>query len=182
MLTVYNYLTRRQEPFKSIEEGFVSFYVCGPTVYEHAHIGHAKVYVSFDVMVRYLRYLGYQVRYVHNITDVGHLSDDADEGEDKILRRAVRDRVEPMELVETYMHSFFEDMDALNVLRPNISPRPSGHIPEQIELIKLSAGTRPCLRGQRLGLFRRDNLAGIWQAVGPQGGRAGRGGAAGDQP
>jgi len=136
-LTVYNYLTRRQEPFKSIEEGFVSFYVCGPTVYEHAHIGHAKVYVSFDVMVRYFRYLGYQVRYVRNITDVGHLSDDADEGEDKILRRAVRDRLEPMELVETYMHSFFEDMDTLNVLRPNISPRPSGHIPEQIELIKV---------------------------------------------
>ena len=136
-LTVYNYLTRLQEPFKSIEEGFVSFYVCGPTVYEHAHIGHAKVYVSFDVMVRYFRYLGYQVRYVRNITDVGHLSDDADEGEDKILRRAVRDRLEPMELVETYMHSFFEDMDTLNVLRPNISPRPSGHIPEQIELIKV---------------------------------------------
>jgi cysteinyl-tRNA synthetase len=136
-LTVYNYSTRRQEPFKSIEEGFVSFYVCGPTVYEHAHIGHAKVYVSFDVMVRYFRYLGYQVRYVRNITDVGHLSDDADEGEDKILRRAVRDRLEPMELVETYMHSFFEDMDTLNVLRPNISPRPSGHIPEQIELIKV---------------------------------------------
>jgi cysteinyl-tRNA synthetase len=115
LLSVYNYLTRRQE-------GFVSFYVCGPTVYEHAHIGHAKVYVSFDVMVRYFRCLGYQVRYVRNITDVGHLSDDADEGEDKILRRAVRDRIEPMELVETYMHSFFEDMDTLNVLRPNISP------------------------------------------------------------
>jgi cysteinyl-tRNA synthetase len=136
-LTVYNYLTRRKEAFKPVEEGFVSFYVCGPTVYEHSHIGHAKVYVSFDVMVRYFRYLGYRVRYVRNITDVGHLSDDADEGEDKILRRAVRDRIEPMEIVETYMHSFFEDMDTLNVLRPNISPRPSGHIPEQIELIKV---------------------------------------------
>ena len=134
-LTVYNYLTRRKEAFRPIEEGFVTIYVCGPTVYDHAHIGHAKVYVSFDVFVRYLRYLGNNVRYVQNITDVGHLSDDADEGEDKILRRAARDRIEPMELVETYMRSYFEDMDTLNVVRPNISPRPSGHIPEQIELV-----------------------------------------------
>lgn len=135
-LAVYNYLTRRQEPFRPVEEGFANIYVCGPTVYEHAHIGHAKVYVSFDVIVRYMRYQGYTVRYVQNITDVGHLSDDADEGEDKILRRAARNRIEPMELVEMYMRSYFEDMDRLNVIRPNISPRPSGHIPEQIELVK----------------------------------------------
>ncbi len=135
-LTVYNYLTRRQEEFKPIHEGRVNIYVCGPTIYDHAHIGHAKVYISFDTIVRYFRYRGYQVRYVQNITDVGHLTDDADEGEDKILKRAARDRVEPMELVETYMRSYFEDMDALNWVRPNIFPRPSCHITEQIELVK----------------------------------------------
>ncbi len=135
-LTVYNYLTRQKEEFKPIHEGRVTIYVCGPTIYDHAHVGHAKVYVSFDTIVRYLRYRGYQVRYVQNITDVGHLTDDADEGEDKILKRAARDRVEPMELVETYMRSYFEDMDALNWVRPNLFPRPSCHIPEQIELVK----------------------------------------------
>ncbi|MGD2206712.1 MAG: cysteine--tRNA ligase [Anaerolineae bacterium] len=133
-LTVYNFLTRRKEEFKPVQEGLVSMYVCGPTIYDHAHIGHAKAYVSFDTIVRYLRYRGYEVNYVQNITDVGHLTDDADEGEDKILRQARRDRVEPMELVETYMRSYFEDMDALNILRPNISPRPSCHITEQIQL------------------------------------------------
>jgi len=136
-LTVYNYLTRRQEEFKPIRPGRVHIYVCGPTIYDHAHIGHAKVYVSFDTIVRYLRYCGYQVRYVQNITDVGHLTDNADEGEDKILKRAARDRIEPMELVETYMRSYFEDMDALNWVRPNIFPRPSCHITEQIELVRL---------------------------------------------
>jgi cysteinyl-tRNA synthetase len=136
-LTVHNYLTRRKEEFRPVFEDYVSIYVCGPTIYDHAHIGHAKVYISFDVIVRYLRYLGYQVRYVQNITDVGHLTDDADEGEDKILKRAAKDRVEPMELVETYMRSYFEDMDALNIIRPNISPRPSCHITEQIELAEL---------------------------------------------
>ncbi|RPI50562.1 MAG: cysteine--tRNA ligase, partial [Chloroflexi bacterium] len=135
-LTVYNFLTRRKEEFKPIHEGFVGLYVCGPTVYGHSHIGHAKVYVSFDVMVRYLRHHGYRVRYVRNITDVGHLTDNADEGEDKILRRARQERSEPMELVETYMHSFFEDMDTLNVLRPDISPRATCHIPEQVGLVQ----------------------------------------------
>jgi cysteinyl-tRNA synthetase len=136
-LIVYNFLTRRKEEFKPIHEGRVGIYVCGPTVYEHSHIGHAKVYVSFDIVVRHFRYLGYKVRYVQNITDVGHLTDDADAGEDKILRRAELERVQPMELVEAYMRSYFEDMDALNVTRPDISPRPSGHIPEQIETIEL---------------------------------------------
>ena len=135
-LRVYNYLTRQKEEFVPLRKGQVMMYVCGPTVYDHAHIGHAKVYVSFDVVVRYLRYLGYKVRYVQNITDVGHLTDDADAGEDKILRRAAERAVEPMELVETYMRSYFEDMDTLGVIRPDISPRPSCHVPEQIELIK----------------------------------------------
>ena len=104
-------------------------YVCGPTVYDHPHIGHAKSYVSFDVIVRYLRYLGYKVRYVQNITDVGHLTDNADAGEDKILKRAQRERLEPAELVEIYTRSYFEDMDALNNVRPDISPRATAHIP-----------------------------------------------------
>lgn len=135
-LQIYNSLTRRKEPFQPVHEGNVGIYVCGPTVYGHAHLGHAKSYVSFDVVVRYLRYLGYKVRYVQNITDVGHLTDDADEGEDKIVKRARLERVEPMELVEMYTRSYYEDMDAMNVLRPNISPRATCHIPEMIELTK----------------------------------------------
>jgi len=135
-MRVYNTLTRRKEEFVPLHEGFVGIYVCGPTVYDDAHLGHAKTYVSFDVVVRYLRYLGYKVRYVQNITDVGHLTDDSDMGEDKIERRALQERVEPMELAETYTRNYFRDMDALNVLRPDISPRASGHIPEQIELVK----------------------------------------------
>lgn len=132
-LQVYNYLTRQKEPFVPLEKKRVGMYVCGPTVYDHAHLGHAKTYVAMDVVVRYLRHLGYQVRYVQNITDVGHL---LDTGEDRILKGARRERIEPMELVETYTRSYFEDMDALGVVRPNISPRASGHIPEQIEIIK----------------------------------------------
>ncbi len=135
-LMVYNSLTRKKEEFEPLRTGRVSMYVCGPTVYDHAHLGHAKCYISFDVIVRYLRYSGYKVRYVQNITDVGHLTDDSDEGEDKLIKRAALERVEPMELAETYTRSYFEDMDALNVLRPDISPRASGHICEQIELIK----------------------------------------------
>ena len=135
-LQIYNSLTRKKEEFRPMHEGVVGMYVCGPTVYDNAHIGHAKVYVTFDVVNRYLRYLGYRVRYVQNITDVGHLTDDADSGEDKILKRATIERVEPMELVERYMRSYFEDMDALHVIRPDISPRASAHVPEQIELVK----------------------------------------------
>ena len=135
-LKVHNTLTRQRQEFVPAIEGRVGMYVCGPTVYDHPHIGHAKSYVGFDAMVRYLRYLGYQVRYVQNITDVGHLTDDADGGEDKIVKRAQQERVEPMELVETYMRSYFEDMDALGVVRPDISPRASGHIPEQIALVE----------------------------------------------
>ncbi len=135
-LEIYNTLGRRREEFKPLEEGFVRMYVCGPTVYGHAHIGHAKSYVSFDAVVRYLRYLGYRVKYVQNITDVGHLTDNADAGEDKIEKRAAAEHVDPMELAEFYTHSYFEDMDRLNCLRPSISPRATGHIPEQIELVK----------------------------------------------
>ncbi|MDW8350346.1 MAG: cysteine--tRNA ligase [Anaerolineae bacterium] len=132
-LVIYNVLKREKEPFKPVVEGRVFMYVCGPTVYDHAHLGHAKTYVAFDVVVRWLRYSGYKVRYVQNITDVGHMLDD---GEDRILKGARRERVEPMELVERYMRSYFEDMDALGVVRPDISPRASAHIPEQIEMIQ----------------------------------------------
>jgi len=134
-LAVYNSLTRRKQEFKPLEEGRVGIYVCGPTVYGHAHLGHAKSYVSFDIIVRYLRYLGNSVTYVQNITDVGHLTDDADEGEDKIAKAARKEKKHPMALAEYYTHSFFEDMDKLNCVRPDISPRASGHITEQIDLV-----------------------------------------------
>jgi len=132
-LTVYNSLSRKKELFEPLTPGRVTMYVCGPTVYDNPHIGHVKSYVSFDVVVRYLRFLGYKVRYVQNITDVGHL---LDSGEDRILRGAEREQVQPMELVERYTRAYFAAMDALNVLRPDISPRASGHVPEQIELVQ----------------------------------------------
>ena len=135
-LQLYNSLTRRAEEFKPVNRDRVGIYVCGPTVYGHAHLGHAKSYVSFDILVRYMRYLGYNVTYVQNITDVGHLTDDADQGEDKIAKAAAKVHKHPMELAEIYTRSFFEDMDKLNCVRPDISPRASGHIVEQIELVK----------------------------------------------
>jgi len=135
-LHVYNSLTRSREKFEPLRPPHVGMYVCGPTVYGDAHLGHAKSYISFDVILRYLRHLGYEVRYVQNITDVGHLTDDADEGEDKVEKRARAERVHPMQVAEEFTRRYFEDMDRLNVLRPDISPRASGHIIEQIELVK----------------------------------------------
>ncbi len=132
-LYIYNSLSRKKEKFVPLVKGRVHIYVCGPTVYDMPHIGHAKSYISFDVVVRYLRHLGYKVLYVQNITDVGHLLDD---GEDRILKGAERDKVQPMALVERYTRAYFEAMDALNVQRPDISPRAAGHIPEQIELVE----------------------------------------------
>lgn len=134
-LYIYNSLTRSRELFEPLFPGVASIYVCGPTVYGHAHLGHAKSYVSFDVVVRWLRHLGYRVKYVQNITDVGHLTDDADEGEDKILRQARFEHTDPMEIAQYYTRSYYEDMDRLGVQRPNIAPTATGHIPEQIELI-----------------------------------------------
>ena len=135
-LEFYNTLTRKKEVFKPLKEGQVGVYVCGPTVYGHSHLGHAKSYVSFDVLVRYLRYLGYATTYVQNITDVGHLTDDADEGQDKLAMAAQREKMHPMALAEFYTQSYFEDMDRLNCVRPTISPRASGHMTEQVDLIK----------------------------------------------
>jgi len=132
-LTVYNSLTRQKEEFVPLHEGEVHMYVCGPTVWNDSHLGHGKTYVNFDTMVRYLRYLGYHVLYVQNITDVGHLRDS---GEDRIIQEARRVRVQPMQLAEMYTYRYFRDMDRLNVLRPDISPRASGHIPEMIDLVQ----------------------------------------------
>ena len=132
-LKIYNYLSREIERFKPIHPERVYMYVCGPTVYDHSHLGHAKTYVGMDVVVRYLKYLGYKVRYVRNLTDVGHL---LDSGEDRVDRGARRERVEPMELVETYINSFHDDMDALGVQRPSISPRATCHIPEIITAVQ----------------------------------------------
>jgi cysteinyl-tRNA synthetase len=136
MLKIYNSLTRKKEEFKPLHEGHVGMYVCGPTVYGHSHIGHGKSYVSFDVIVRYLRYLGYNVKYVQNITDVGHLLGETNEGEDRILKQSKLEHKHPMEIAEEYTRSYFEDMDKLNIVRPDISPRATGHIIEQIEIIK----------------------------------------------
>lgn len=136
-LIVYNYLTRKEEEFQPLHPGFVGMYVCGPTVYGDAHIGHAKVYITFDVVHRYFEYRGNRVRYIQNITDVGHLVGDGDVGEDKIGRQARLERIEPMEIVESYTRNYFRDMDLLNIIRPDISPRASGHVPEQIELAQM---------------------------------------------
>jgi cysteinyl-tRNA synthetase len=132
-IKIYNVLSRRKEPFVPLADGKVNIYVCGPTVYDDSHIGHAKTYIGFDVIARYLRYVGYDVLYVQNITDVGHM---LDTGEDRVLRRARQLSSGPMQVVETYMRSYFADMDALGVKRPDISPRASGHIPEQIAMVE----------------------------------------------
>jgi len=136
-LKLYNSLTRSKDEFKPLVKGKVGMYVCGPTVYGHAHLGHAKSYISFDILVRYLRYLGYDVTYVQNITDVGHLTDDADQGQDKLDVAARKEHKHPMAIAEYYTRSYFADMDELNCLRPDISPRATGHILEQIEMVKI---------------------------------------------
>ncbi len=141
-LSLYNTLTRTKQPFHPLQEGHVGMYVCGPTVYGDAHLGHARPAITFDVLFRYLQWLGYKVRYVRNITDVGHLEHDADEGEDKGAKKARLEQLEPMEVVQYYLNRYHHDMEALNVLPPSIEPHASGHIIEQIEYIKkiLDAG------------------------------------------
>jgi cysteinyl-tRNA synthetase len=133
-LHVTNSLGRKRERFVPRDPERVGIYVCGPTVYSDAHLGHAKSYVSFDVIVRYLRHLGYQVKYVQNITDVGHLVDNAEEGEDKIERIARIDRVHPLEIAEAVTRGYFKDMEGLGIRHANLYPRATQHIPEQIEL------------------------------------------------
>lgn len=133
-LHIYNTLTRQKEQFIPLHEPHVGLYVCGPTVYGDAHLGHARPAINFDVLFRFLKYSGYRVRYVRNITDVGHLENDADEGEDKIAKKARLEALEPMEVVQYFTDRYHNNMDALNVLRPSIEPRASGHIIEQIAL------------------------------------------------
>ena len=135
MLKIHNTLTRNLEVFEPIHPPFVGMYVCGPTVYDEPHLGHAKSYVAFDVIVRFLRASGYRVRYVQNITDVGHLVNDAETGEDRIERRARTEQVEPVEIAQKYENAYFRAMDRLQCLRPDISCRATGHIPEMIELV-----------------------------------------------
>ena len=135
-LSIYNTLSRSKETFKPIEQGKVGMYICGPTVYSDTHIGHAKSYITFDVVRRYLSFLGLKVTYILNITDVGHLTDDGDEGEDKLGKKGIETKQHPMQIAETYTRSFFDEMTRLNVLPPDIAPRASGHIIEQIEIIK----------------------------------------------
>lgn len=135
-LSIYNTLTRKKELFVPIHDNAVGMYVCGPTVYGDAHLGHARPAITFDLLFRYLKHLGYKVRYVRNITDVGHLENDADSGEDKIAKKARLDQVEPMEVVQYYLNRYHQNMEALNVLPPSIEPHASGHIIEQIEFVK----------------------------------------------
>ena len=135
-LFIYNTLKRRKELFVPLNAPHVGMYVCGPTVYGDGHLGHARPAITFDILFRYLSHLGYKVRYVRNITDVGHLEHDADEGEDKIAKKARLEQLEPMEVVQHYLNRYHKAMEALNVLPPSIEPHASGHIIEQIEYIK----------------------------------------------
>ena len=135
-LYLTNSLSRQKEQFVPLNPPLVGLYVCGPTVYGEAHLGHARPYITFDVLNRYMTHLGYKVRYVRNITDVGHLENDADEGEDKIAKKARLEQLEPMEIVELYTNSFHDSMRALNNIPPGIEPRASGHIIEQIAMIE----------------------------------------------
>ncbi|HOH71857.1 MAG TPA: cysteine--tRNA ligase, partial [Paludibacteraceae bacterium] len=141
-LFIYNTLTRKKEEFKPLHAPHVGMYVCGPTVYGDAHLGHARPAITFDILFRYLTHLGYKVRYVRNITDVGHLEHDSDDGEDKIAKKARLEKLEPMEVVQYYTLRYHKAMEKLNVLPPSIEPHASGHIIEQIEFVKkiLDAG------------------------------------------
>jgi cysteinyl-tRNA synthetase len=135
-LYIFNSLSKKKELFEPLHSPFVGLYVCGPTVYSDTHLGHARPAITFDLLFRYLTHLDYKVRYVRNITDVGHLENDADEGEDKIEKKARFEHLEPMEVVQKYVNLFNKNMEQLNTLHPSIEPRASGHIIEQQELIK----------------------------------------------
>ena len=135
-LLVYNSLSGKKEIFTPITENYVGMYVCGPTVYSNVHLGNCRTFISFDLIYRYLNYLGYKVRYVRNITDAGHLENDADEGEDRIAKKARIEQIEPMEVVQRYTVDFHQTLEKLNNLPPSIEPTATGHIIEQIEIIK----------------------------------------------
>ncbi len=134
-LKIYNTRSREKENFVPANPPFVGLYACGPTVYGDAHLGHARQAITFDILFRVLSHVGYNVRYVRNITDVGHLENDADQGEDKIAKKARLEQLEPMEVVQRYMNDYHRNMQQLGVLPPSIEPRASGHIIEQQELV-----------------------------------------------
>lgn len=135
-LRLYNSLTKEKEHFKPINPGHIGMYVCGPTVYSNVHLGNCRTFMSFDMIYRYLKFLGYKVRYVRNITDAGHLENDAEEGEDKISKKARLEQLEPMEVVQQYTVDFHKILDQFNMIPPSIEPTATGHIVEQIEIIK----------------------------------------------
>lgn len=135
-LKIYNTLSGEKETFTPLHEGAVGMYVCGPTVYSNVHLGNCRTFISFDLVFRYLKHLGYKVRYVRNITDVGHMEDDGDEGEDKIAKKARLEKLEPMEIVQQYSIDFHQIMELFNALPPSIEPTATGHIIEQIETIR----------------------------------------------
>src|SRR5690242_5103073 len=135
-VSLSNSLSGSKELFKPVNPGNVGMYVCGPTVYNNVHLGNVRTFLTFDVVSRYLRFLGFKVRYVRNITDVGHLENDADEGEDKISKKARLEQLEPMEVVKTYTEGFHEVMRQFNIIPPSIEPSATGHIVEQIEITK----------------------------------------------
>ena len=136
-LKIYNSLSKSKEIFNPLNEGRVGMYVCGPTVYSNVHLGNVRTFMSFDVIFRYLKHLDYKVRYVRNITDAGHLENDADEGEDKIAKKARLEQIEPMEVVQRYTVDFHNVLNNLNFLPPSIEPTATGHLIEQIEIIKM---------------------------------------------
>ena len=135
-LKIYNTLTRNKDDFKPIHEGNVGMYVCGPTVYGPPHVGHARSYIVFDLLYRYFLYNGYKVKYVQNITDVGHLVGDADEGDDKMQKKAILEKLDPVAVAYKYENMYFDCMAKLNVLKPTISCRATGHIIEIIDAVK----------------------------------------------
>ena len=135
-IIIYNSLSRKKEMLKPIVENYIGMYVCGPTVYGNPHLGHARPAITFDIVFRYLKWCGFKVRYVRNITDAGHLENDADEGEDKIAKKARIEELEPMEVAQYYTQSYHQAMNLLNCLPPSIEPRATGHIIEQIEMVQ----------------------------------------------
>src|SRR6476646_497196 len=135
-LKVYNSLTRKKEEFKTITPGHVGMYVCGPTVSGESHLGHARGFITFDLVNRYLMHLGCKVRYVRNITDAGHFEEEGREAEDKVSKKALLEKLEPMELVQKYTNLYHWGMKAFNNIEPNIEPTATGHIVEQIDMIK----------------------------------------------
>jgi len=141
-LVVLNSLSGKKEAFAPVNPGHVGMYVCGPTVYSNVHLGNCRTFISFDLIYRYLKHLGYKVRYVRNITDAGHLENDEDVGEDRIAKKARIEKIEPMEVVQFYTVDFHQVLEKFNTLPPGIEPTATGHIIEQIELIKeiLAAG------------------------------------------